>query len=182
MICGLQKKSFHKLVFSFFFICLTLFIVSSTVLACTCKRGRTPVDEFKSSYEVFLGEVTDVRVVEDQNSWFDDFPDDGSFFIGSSFFLHEMKVEKSWKGVHEKTIRIGTWEDGAACGMGYWKIGHRLLIYSGKQFEPQGFWEKLKSIFKKPIYFVSLCGRKKSGKAIIEEVRILDSILEENSK
>jgi len=99
---------------------VTLFINNSYLdfaFACSCIRPPPPIEALEESTAVFSGTV--LRV------------DRGLLGIGD--FLDGISVtfdvERSWKGVTEKTVVVETSSSGGLCGYGF-KESEKYLVYA----------------------------------------------------
>lgn len=95
---------------AFTLILATAFIVNSA-LACSCAPPGPPKESLDQSTAVFSGKVTAVEK-------------EGPFGLIVTF-----AVDSAWKGVAEKTIKVGTASNDAMCGYSFEK-GKSYLVYA----------------------------------------------------
>jgi len=130
-----------KLRMRFFVIFLIVIISLSTPLypqessACSCATVSTN-EAIENSVAIFSGTVT--KITESYPTW--------PITSSADPVTVEFQVDRVWKGVSEKTIKVKTPSSGSSCGYGF-EMGKTYLVYSHDiQEEP-------------PVPRVSLCSR-----------------------
>lgn len=91
-----------KAAFILFIILVGILVNSGNAFACSCVFPGTPREELERFDAVFLGKVLDID----------------SLRYGYNV---EFEVEKSWKGISEEKVVIGTGEGGGDCGYSFEK-------------------------------------------------------------
>jgi HEAT repeat protein len=124
----------------------------------------TPAESLERSEAVFIGEVISEKPLmnEDQAKR----KEQGRpVYIRN--YEYQLKVEKSWKGIREKTVNLITGTVGTACEFGQLKVGQRFLFYA--------YWDFRKKLVSKPVLGTSSCTRSRSADAAVVEVLFLDA-------
>ncbi|MGH9923078.1 MAG: hypothetical protein ACRD38_10030, partial [Nitrososphaerales archaeon] len=105
---------------------LTIFLTISGLLfaignndsasACECALPVTPVEELERSAAVFSGRVIDISEDQSKNTY-------------EARFEVQFDVERSWKGVFDKTAVVFTALDSNFCGYEF-EWGEKYLVYA----------------------------------------------------
>ena len=98
-----------------------LLALDTTGFTCTCMPFKNASKELEQSAAVFSGKVLAVKGNEQQ----------GGFYTSVEVVL---EVDRSWKGIEEKTVSVFTSSQSSACGYGF-KKGEEYLVYASKTTE-----------------------------------------------
>ena len=151
------------------FLLLGLFLpamlfLSSSAWACSCMNPGTPAESLERSDAVFIGEVVLEKPVMNKEQAKRK-KQGRQVYIRT--YEYRLKVEKSWKGVQEKTVTFVTGTAGTACEFGRLKVGQRFLFYA--------YFDKRKYFFPVPVLSTSSCTRSRSADDAGVEVLFLDA-------
>ncbi len=102
--------------FRLFIIACSFTFGVESILACTCLPNQSATQELKRATAVFSGKVIEVRKHRQSAD---------PFATVEAVF----EVERSWKGVDQKSISIFTSSRSISCGYGF-KEGRSYLVYA----------------------------------------------------
>lgn len=120
----------------FFFAFITLFFCFETLSACTCSEHGVPTcAEFDRADAVFYGKVEQVTSFDSEDAKVS-FPSVNSIstFKDSGLVWLNVKVEKAFKGVEGKTVKVTTYQ-GTSCDIGKVKKGQRWIFFAYRNEE-----------------------------------------------
>jgi len=98
-----------------------LLALDTTGFTCTCVPPKNATRELEQSAAVFSGKVLAVKGTEQESG----------FYANVEVVL---EVQRSWKGIEEKTVSVFTSSQSSACGYGF-KKGEAYLVYASKTTE-----------------------------------------------
>ena len=98
-----------------------LLALDTTGFTCTCMPSKNATRELEQSAAVFSGKVLAVKGTEQESG----------FYANVEVVL---EVQRSWKGIEEKTVSVFTSSQSSACGYGF-KKGEAYLVYASKTTE-----------------------------------------------
>lgn len=101
--------------FILFIIFVSILVNSDNAFACSCVVPGTPREEFDRFDAVFLGKVLNIDS------------------LGYGYNI-EFEVEKSWKGISEKEVVIGTGDGGGDCGYSFEK-NEEYVVYAYDDYD-----------------------------------------------
>lgn len=125
-----------KLPAKLIFTIIALGTFFQSIQACTCSEHGVPVcAEFDRADAVFYGKVEDVTPFEAKDAKVS-FPSVNSIstFKGSGLVWIHVKVEKAFKGVTEKTVKVATYQR-TSCDIGEVKKGQRWIFFAYRNRE-----------------------------------------------
>ncbi len=122
-----------------FFILLLIPLFVQTILGCSCVDSRAPIREFyQNSDAVFIGKIERISsAIADAEAQLALQEVDTNLWNKSGWVVVHFKLEKSFKGVDGKTIKVLT-HRGTSCQLSV-KEGKRWVVYAGKS-QKTGFW------------------------------------------
>ncbi len=118
---------------------ITLILLLSlfeTLSACTCSEGGVPTcAEFDRADAVFVGKIEQITAFTAEDAEVS-FPSVNSIttFEGSGLVWLNVKIEKAFKGVEGKTVKLTTYQ-GTSCDIGKVKKGQRWIFFAYRNEE-----------------------------------------------
>lgn len=124
-----------KFLVEFIFVILFFFIFSENVFACTCREGGVPTcAEYGRVDAVFMGKIERITAFDAGNQDVTLPPVNSiSTFKGSGLVWLHVKVEKAFKGVADKIVKVTTYR-GTSCDLGV-KKGEKWMFYAYRDAE-----------------------------------------------
>lgn len=125
-----------KIYILLFFAFITLLLFFQNISACTCREHGVPTcAEFDRADAVFVGKVEQITFFDSEDAKVS-FPSVNSIstFKGSGLVWLTVKVEKAFKGVEKKTVKVSTYQ-GTSCDIGKVKKGQRWIFFAYRNEE-----------------------------------------------
>jgi len=125
-----------KLFKNLFFAFIALLFFFETLSACTCPEGGVPTcAEFDRADAVFYGKIEQITSFDSEDAKVS-FPSVNSIstFKDSGLVWLNVKVERAFKGVEEKNVKVTTYQ-GTSCDIGKVKKGQRWIFFAYRNEE-----------------------------------------------